>query len=327
MANWPFTRGVHDLGNGLYGYVQPDGGWGWSNAGLLVSQGQTLLVDTLMGLDLTREMLEAFRRVPGGGRIDRLFNTHANPDHFFGNGLVEGAEIIATTRCRDDMHEYDPKALAALRTNYMNMGDGGAFLFETMGKFDFGGVDALAFPTTLFDGQMTVTVGDKTVELIDMGPAHTSSDTIAWVPADRAIFTGDLVFNEGHPIMWAGPIENWIAACDRIVALDPEIVVPGHGPISDLASVKNMKAYFEYVRDEARRRFEAGMTCLEAARDINMTEYRNWKDPERIVANVFSLYRQWGVPFTPEESRDLFGAMGRFHWETKAHAEQCGHAH
>lgn len=326
MPNWPFTRGVHDLGNGLYGYVQPDGGWGWSNAGLVTSQGETLLVDTLMGLDLTRDMLDAFKKVPGGQRIDRLFNTHANPDHFLGNGVVEGAEIIGTTKCRDEMRDYDPVGLASLKTNYMHMGDSGAFLFETMGNFDFGGIDAFALPTMLFDERLTVQVGDKTVELMDVGPAHTRSDTLAWVAADRTVFTGDLIFNEGHPIMWAGPIENWIAACDHIIALDPAIVVPGHGPISDVTAVRNMKGYFEYVRAEARKRFDAGIGWHDAARDINMTEFRGWKDPERIVANVFSLYRQWGSTFTPEESRDLFGAMGRYHWETAGHAEACGHA-
>lgn len=92
MANWAFTQGVHDIGNGVYGYVQPDGTWGWSNAGLIVSRGETLLVDTLMSRSLTRTMLADFARVDGGDHIDRLVNTHANPDHFVGNGLVEGAE-------------------------------------------------------------------------------------------------------------------------------------------------------------------------------------------------------------------------------------------
>jgi hypothetical protein len=88
-----------------------------------------------------------------------------------------------------------------------------------------------------------------------------------------------------------------------------------------------MKAYFEYVRDEARKRFEAGMDFIGAARDINMSEYRGWTDPERIVANVFSLYKQWGTAFTPEQQRDLFGAMGRYHKEMAAHDEACDHAH
>jgi glyoxylase-like metal-dependent hydrolase (beta-lactamase superfamily II) len=98
MANWPFRQGVHEIADGSYGYIQPDGTWGWSNAGLVTSGGQTLLIDTLMSVPLTREMLAAFARVPGGERIDMLMNTHANPDHFFGNGVVEGAEIISTAK-------------------------------------------------------------------------------------------------------------------------------------------------------------------------------------------------------------------------------------
>lgn len=329
MANWPFTQGVHDIGNGIYGYVQPDGTWGWSNAGLIVSNGETLLVDTLMSVPLTRIMLDALKaKVPEARKIDRLVNTHANPDHFFGNGLVADAVIIATNETKKEMAAFNPRMLADLKDNYPSMGDAGAFLFETMGrKFDFSGVDEVTLPTSTFDGRLSLFVGDKLVELTDLGPAHTQSDTIAWLPGDRVVFTGDLLFNEGHPIMWAGPIENWIAACQYIIDLDPQVVVPGHGPITDKAAVANMKAYFEYVRDEARARFEAGMGFDQAARDINMQEFRGWSDPERIVANVFSLYRQWGASFTPEQHRDLFGAMGRYHKEMAAHDEACNHDH
>ncbi len=122
-------------------------------------------------------------------------------------------------------------------------------------------------------------------------------------------------------------MENWIAACRFIEELGAEVVAPGHGPITDLTAVRNMAAYFEYVRDEARLRWDAGLDFEEAARDINMTEYRGWTDPERIVANVFSLYKQWGAQFTPEQQRDLFGAMGRYHKEMACHAEECGHDH
>lgn len=329
MANWPFTQGIHDIGNGLYGYVQPDGTWGWSNAGLITSAGETMLVDTLMSVPLTREMLDQFKaRVPEAAKIDRLVNTHANPDHFFGNGLVADAEIIGTVEAKKEMAGFNPKMLAGLRDNYQNMGDAGAFLYETMGrKFDFSGVDELTLPNRTFETHLSLMVGDKRVELTDLGPAHTDSDTIVWVPEDRVVFTGDLLFNEGHPIMWAGPVENWIAACQHIVDLDPQVVLPGHGPITDKTAVANMKAYFEYVRDEARGRFEAGMGFYDAARDINMQEYRGWSDPERIVANVFSLYRQWGAQFTPEQQRDLFGAMGRYHKELAAHHEGCDHDH
>jgi len=61
MQRWPYTKGLHDLGNGCYAYLQPDGAWGYSNSGLIVEGSETLLVDTLMDLKLTREMLDRMR--------------------------------------------------------------------------------------------------------------------------------------------------------------------------------------------------------------------------------------------------------------------------
>ena len=97
MANWKFTRGLHDLGNGCWAWLQPDGGWGWSNAGLIADGEATLLVDTLFDLPNTADMLAAMRRsVPAAAAIDTLVNTHANGDHTYGNQLVDGAEIITS---------------------------------------------------------------------------------------------------------------------------------------------------------------------------------------------------------------------------------------
>jgi cyclase len=326
VSNWPFRQGVHDIGNGVFGYVQPDGTWGWSNAGLVTSRGETLLVDTLMSVPLTRAMLDDFGKVEGGDHIDKVVNTHANPDHFFGNGLVADAEIIATAKTREEMSEFNPRALAGLSANWQNMGEAGEFLFETMGRtFDFSGVDELTLPNRTFDDSLVLSVGDKVVELHDLGPAHTLSDTIAWVPGDRTVFTGDLLFNEGHPIIWAGPMTNWIKACQFIEALDPEVVVPGHGPICDVDAVRNMRGYFEHLTQHVRGRFDAGMDWRDAARDVPMKEYAHWTDPERVVANVYALYKQWDPAGETVAPPALFAEMNRYR---KHHAHTgCGHDH
>src|SRR5690606_36508776 len=135
------------------------------NAALVVSDGETLLVDTLMSVPLTREMLDQFKaRVPAAAHIGRLVNTHANPDHFFGNGLVADAEIIGTNGAKAEMAEFDPIRLANLKDTYGQMGDSGAFLSETMGrKFDFSGVDKVTLPNRTFDGRLDLTVGSKRI--------------------------------------------------------------------------------------------------------------------------------------------------------------------
>ena len=100
MSKWQYSKGLHDIGRGCFAYLQPDGSWGWSNAGLVTDGDQTLLVDTLFDLPLTTAMLKTMRdAVPAARKIGKLVNTHANGDHTFGNQLVEGAEIIACRAC------------------------------------------------------------------------------------------------------------------------------------------------------------------------------------------------------------------------------------
>ena len=136
-------------------------------------------------------------------------------------------------------------------------------------------------------------------------------DTIVHVPADRLVFTGVLLFNEGHPIVWDGPIANWIAACDHILGLDVETVVPGHGPITDKGAVRRLKHYFEFVLAEARARMEAGMGWEDAANDIALDGFRGWGETERIVANVRAAYRDLGGE-TRGGAGGVFGAMQRY---------------
>jgi cyclase len=310
MTGSDYTRGLHDVGDGLYAFLQPDGGWGWSNAGLVVDGESTLLVDTLFDLKLTGEMLaEMKRRVPAAGTIDTLVNTHANGDHTFGNQLAQGARIVASTKTAGEMLEgLPPSALEALGEAAPQMGKLGEFMLECFGSFDFSGID-LTPPNETFDGEFQLQVGGKDVQLIEVGPAHTMGDTLVLVPGDRVLFSGDILFHGGHPIVWAGPVSNWIAACDRILGFDVDVIVPGHGPLADKEAVRELRSYFEYVQTEARKRFEAGMTPLEAARDISLDKYARWGEAERIVVNVDAVYRELSESDEPSNPIDLFGQM------------------
>jgi glyoxylase-like metal-dependent hydrolase (beta-lactamase superfamily II) len=147
------------------------------------------------------------------------------------------------------------------------------------------------------------------VELIEVGPAHTRGDTLVFVPRDRVLFSGDILFHGGHPIVWAGPVSNWIAACDRILEMELDVIVPGHGPLADKQAVRELRSYFEYVEAEARKRFEAGMTALEAARDIALDKYSRWGEAERMVVNVDAVYRELSQSDDAANPIELFGQM------------------
>lgn len=310
LGRFAYTKGLHDLGNGGYAWLQPDGGWGWSNAGLIVDGDQSLLVDTLFDIPLTRDMLAAMKAAEpkAASHIDMLVNSHHNGDHCFGNSCCEGAEIIAHRLAGEAMAREGPERLARLMEAAPQMGEAGRYLSRIFGPFDFKGARQ-TLPTTTFETEITRTVGDKTVHILHVGPAHTPGDALVHVPADRVVFTGDILFIEGHPIMWEGPVGNWIDACDRILAMDVETVVPGHGPITDKRGVVAVRDYLAYVRDEARKRFDAGLSAFDAARDINMSDYDAWGDGERIVVNVATLYREFSGSSAYPDIGELFGQM------------------
>ena len=317
LGKFSYTRGLHELGNGAYAWLQPDGSWGWSNAGLICDSGQSLLVDTLFDVPLTHAMLGAMRRAePAAATIRTLVNTHANGDHYNGNECVEGAEIIATRACAEQMAADPPARLAAMQANAAAMGLPGKFFAEVFAPFKFAGIH-LTLPTRTFESELAVQVGNKRVELINVGPAHTAGDTLVYVPAEKLLFTGDILFIDGTPIMWEGPVGNWIAACDRMLAMDVDVIVPGHGPITDKNGVRAVKSYLKYIRDEARQRFDAGLSAADAAHDIALGDYASWGDAERIVVNVASLYREFSGDVTPPNVLHLFGLMAELYFARK----------
>lgn len=312
----PYERGLNDLGGGNWAWLQPDGSWGWSNAGLVADGEATLLVDTLFDLKLTAEMLSAMRdAVPAAGSIDQLVNTHSNGDHCNGNEIVHGAEIIASAACAEEMAHESPAGMVAMKARAAELGDLGEFFLHCFGAFDFEGISQ-TLPTRTFDDALTLTVGDKRVELVNVGPAHTRGDVLVQVADDGIVYTGDILFIEGHPIMWAGPVGNWIRACDAIVAMAPEQVVPGHGPVTDVAGVKEVQAYLRYIEREARARFDAGMSAEDAAFDISLADYSSWGDAERIAVNVATLYREFAGDDSAPNVPELFGLMTRI-WKDR----------
>lgn len=284
---------VHDLGDGCVAYVQPDGSWGWSNAGLVIGDGASLLVDTLFDLHLTRKMLDSLQPFVRTAPIRSLVNTHANGDHCYGNQLVDDAEIIASTSAAHEMTEVPPAMLAALNAD---TGEVGALFRRFFGSFDFEGIE-MRLPTRTFDGRLDLEVGGRTVELIEVGPAHTRGDVIVHVPDARAVFTGDILFIGGTPIVWAGPLSNWISACDLMLGMDVDVVVPGHGPVTDKRGVVEVRDYLAFIQTEATRTYADGIDAFDAAREIakNMdagqSSYSRWGEFGRISVNVDTVYR------------------------------------
>jgi glyoxylase-like metal-dependent hydrolase (beta-lactamase superfamily II) len=272
-----------------------------ANSGL-INMGGGVVIDTQSDLPHARRMVELFGRVwPAMPR--RVVNTHEDGDHVWGNQIFEGAEIIAHRTVPDRMKEAaDPRVLRKLlddagrllpRLRLRALHPGALAIARQLQRdYDFDGITPVP-PTTLFDERHVLDLDGTEVHLIHVGPCHQVGDTIVHVPAEGIVFAGDVVFRQCAPIGWTGTYAKWLGALDLIVWLDPEVIVPGHGPVCGVEGAMELKAYLEYVREESRRCFDRGLTALEAARRIDLGPYAQWRSPARLYTNVERAYREF----------------------------------
>ena len=154
-------------------------------------------------------------------------------------------------------------------------------------------------PVTTFVDRMTYFYGQTVVELIFMGPAHTYGDIVAYLPQHRLLFAGDIAFYYVAPFAQNAHVSKWLDTIDRIMAMDVQTIVPGHGPIGGKNELAEMGEYFVVLKREARKRFDARISPGRAAADIQMGKFENWIGPERIVMDTVRLYAEFSGTLAP----------------------------
>jgi glyoxylase-like metal-dependent hydrolase (beta-lactamase superfamily II) len=308
---------LHRIAEDVYACLQPDRGLGWSNSGLVARDGG-LVVDTFWDLARTRRLIEEYGRVLKQP-ARRVVNTHHNGDHCWGNQLFAGAEIIGHRLCAAAFGKERPEVMQALRDSD-GFGDPSLAAFaKALRDYDFTGIE-LTPPTTLIEDRLDLDA--IPARLVYVGPAHTIGDVIVHLPEQRVVFAGDILFRLCTPIGWEGTFAKWIEALDYVIALAPEIVVPGHGPLCGVEGPREMKAYLLYVRGEAERFFAAELSPLEAAKRIDLGPYAGWTEPWRLVFSVERAYRELrGEP--PDAPVDV-GAIAREMHELRAFMGRVG---
>jgi cyclase len=270
------TPRLEDLGGGLYAYIQPDGSWMINNTGFLVAAGGVVAVDSCSTERRTRAFLDTVRAV-SDAPVHTLLNTHSHPDHTAGNGWFPGATIIAQERTRADL-------LAARNAPPLHG------IFEPIDEGEL----PPAPPFLTYTDGITLWVDDLRCEVRYVGtPAHTTNDSILWVPDRSVLYAGDLLFSGGTPFLLSGSIAGAIdVLTDVITPLGARTIVPGHGPVCDADTIGTTLGYLRFVQDLARDGVGAGLSPLEAAREADLGEYGAWSEPERIVGNLHRAYAE-----------------------------------
>lgn len=307
-----FAGGLREVAPRTWAWLQPNGGLGESNAGLICGDGASLLVDTLWDERLTRRMLDAMAPQLAAAPLGQAFVTHPDGDHWWGNAVLpSGVEILATDACtRAIRREAPPRTLASLarlagllRHAPGRVGGVAARAHEQVAPFHFGGVRR-RHPDRVVADVETLDVGGRSVHVRSVGPAHTASDSIVHVPDAGVVFAADILFIGVAPVMWHGPAANWLAALDALLSLDAGVYVPGHGPPCGRAEIEELAAYWRWLDAAAREQHAAGRPATEAARTLVRSgaydRWRHWEGPERIAVNVATIYRQLdGKPAEP----------------------------
>ncbi|WP_354643062.1 MBL fold metallo-hydrolase [Kitasatospora camelliae] len=264
---------LRPVAEGVWAFEQSPGGWCLNNAGLVADGGRAVLIDTVATESRNLRLRAEVERIAPGGP-DVVVNTHFHGDHVFGNAhFAPRATVIAGEGTRSDMAES------------------GLGLCHLWPAVDWGHTE-LALPDLTFRDALTLRAGALTVELYQVGPAHTADDVVAWVPERRVLFTGDIAWSGVTPYVLMGSVEGSLAALARLRALDPEVVVAGHGAVGGPEVLDATEAYLCWIRDLATAGLRDGRTALETARAADPGPFAGLLDAERLVGNLHRAYAE-----------------------------------
>jgi cyclase len=271
----PGSPRLQEVSDGIFAYIQPDGTWWINNTGFLTGARGVTSVDSCSTERRTRAYLASIRSVTGRP-VRTLVNTHHHGDHTFGNYLFSGATVVGHEGTREGALSW-----------------GMPFDEPFWTKVDWGDVEIEPPFLTYTDG-VTLWVDDLRCEVRHVGtPAHTTNDSIVWIPERRVLFCGDLLFNGGTPFLMQGSVAGAIRVLEEVVApLGAETIVPGHGPVAGPELIDRVLGYARFVQSTAAEARPAGLSPLEAAREADLGPYAELTDPERLVGNLHRAYAE-----------------------------------
>lgn len=315
----PFEEGLFDLGGGAHVFLSGNEALGLANAGLVVSAGEALVIDTLYDVQHARAMCAQMDELTESAPVRYVFNTHTDGDHFFGNQVFSADTEIITTEAASALMTQERADLTTKLLNTDTQPGGPLQALAPLGRpFDFSEVRVRAADTT-FNGEKALRVGKLDVELHELGPAHTVGDAIAYLPELGVLYAGDLLTHNPVAVTWSGSIPNWIRALERIRAFGARTVVAGHGPVligpEINAAIDRGIRFWSTLHTDATRLYDQGVPVAEAVARMDIQNYPEAAATLPIIVTAIYHERDPGIPYL-----DLTQAI-------ESIAAQLAHAH
>ncbi|MDP2682051.1 MAG: MBL fold metallo-hydrolase [Deltaproteobacteria bacterium] len=264
------------LADDVYGFIGKEGA---TNSGFIVTNEGVVVIDTQGSKDLAILLKKKMQEITDKSVI-YVINTHYHGDHTFGNQYFkEAKEIISHENTKKNLIEKDSQHREQFKKLF---GENALEGFE------------LTLPTKTFKDTLTLRVGGKTLELAYLGRGHTDGDIIVYLPIERIMFGGDLLYKDRLPWLGDAYASEWIETLDKLKHFDAVIHVPGHGDIGNIAMLQNIQQYLMDLQLEVKKYIEMGKTLDEMKKAINLPKYENWiKYKEWLPLNAEKVYKEF----------------------------------
>ena len=302
-----------ELSEKIYAALHKKGGLGICNTGIIDLGEQTLVVDatyTPVAAQVLRTTAEMLTARPVG----LVINTHHHKDHILGNQAFKPrADIISSQKTctlikentKDELQQlkYDSKErILLLKEDLKNERDPKkiAEISETIYfLMDISAILPNINPTPpniTFEEKISLYGTKRYAECISFEHAHSPGDTVVYLPQEKIIFCGDLLFAQKHPYMGSADIKGWIKALETILGWEPEIIVPGHGNLAKVEDLREIKEYLQFI-EQAVSEIIVKSEGREKLDEINLPkEFLSWEQPERFRENLGMVYQKLKHP-------------------------------
>jgi cyclase len=207
-----------------------------------------------------RELLPRIKAVTDKP-IRYVVNTHYHGDHSYGNSLYVdmGANIVTSEATALEMKTKGKRGWDNFKEPNHTL-EGARFEAAVI----------------TYSESMFFDDGTQRVELYRMGPAHSKGDTVVFLPKPGIVATGDLcvTWPYGNNVGDAdADYQGWLNALDRMMAFNPKIVVPGHGPIGDEMSLRTQQEYLSDMRRQVEAGIKSGKTAEQLSQQIDLSSH------------------------------------------------------
>jgi glyoxylase-like metal-dependent hydrolase (beta-lactamase superfamily II) len=306
---------LHAFDDGVYAAIATEQGAGFSNTGLIDLGDSTLVFDAFENPQASQDLLLACRQLTGRAPAVTI-TSHFHPDHWGGLQVFAGSTILATHATRQAMLPLADEMRQDQQDTSMMESELCQAEVSLAAETDIHkrqtlqisiarqrhSLQALSFleptlPNQTFEGKLIFYGSQRSVELIDLGKAHTLSDCLLRLPQDRLAFIGDIGFFQSQPFMAYGFPAEWLMILDEMMTWELDTFVPGHGPVGSKTDLALEARYIRVIEDLVRRVVQSGGTLDDALRETLPAPFDAWQVVGwRFESNVRASFRQQSKP-------------------------------